>query len=726
MGDFRTQFVTKVLPTNAGTAVAQAPADWTALANFDRAFLMPACAPSTTAGIGRTSGTLSNTLLQITADAAIDDIDSITFSEGFNAGIVRDNRAGAWLTEYLGPPSGPSAIISRGDFTITLGSGVTTADSAAIADISDFAKCAVRGTAKCDHNSNDYRSHIPEIDLVDTGTTYVVRVTRSIASGTMTVRARVIECTGSLWGVQKVIHTFVASNTDEDETVTAADPAHTLILSTMRATGTTPAQQGYFVYLANGTTLRHRIKTKPSTSPRTVSFLLTHPLLSVARYGTPDGTSDFTATGSSPESFSVTITAVPDLTQALVWGHVAVDTTDTANIPCALAMFDFTDTTHGRIRRSQSFGNFEAVLHVADFSQIVSARIDTVTPIQDGESFTITGIFGSSPTVTHGGDAVTVDSANATTIVCAASLGTKKYGTSYALIVADAEGGVVSSEQVIEPQDGIFYANLAAPLIGAAQRSTAVADLEGTEQVEWDEEDVQFFSNGAFRYLPGVTSFNNRFNDGTGWGTSALQTLQLPLVAPVLNGTIPDFQIIVGVPTQLNFGNFATSWTVVALVGSLPSGMTFDFEGLLSGTPGIIGDYSFVTRYSNEVGSVDSNTFHVRVIGLPQIVGGSPPSISFNIALGSRQIDFKPYFTGAVSYGISPALPTGWSFVNGVLSIVPGVAALSGPFTVSATNTVGTVSLTPFTVEILPAFVPPPNLSLNQRPATTLRQFLLS
>jgi hypothetical protein len=260
----------------------------------------------------------------------------------------------------------------------------------------------------------------------------------------------------------------------------------------------------------------------------------------------------------------------------------------------------------------------EYVLQVLDWSGVVSARIDSVTALVDGSSFTITGVFGSSPTVTHGGNAVTVNSSNSTTIGCTASVGTKKYGQPYTLTVTDSVGGTASVDVSIAPDANTRYIDLVAPLLSSTLGIEADIPLAGGDQIRWrdstvlgtsvDVDDVEAFPNRAFRFHIGVESVEFQANDGTGYAAAlGPQTLELPTDPPVVS-TIPVIRYQVGFPFQVSLGIYATGWESIDIDGDLPPGLSIT-DGVISGTPTAEGAYRIVADFTNESGTTPSNSF---------------------------------------------------------------------------------------------------------------------
>jgi hypothetical protein len=81
---------------------------------------------------------------------------------------------------------------------------------------------------------------------------------------------------------------------------------------------------------------------------------------------------------------------------------------------------------------------------------------------------------------------------------------------------------------------------------------------------------------------------------------------------------------------------------------------------------------------------------------------GTIPDIFERKDTGTHDYDLSPYFIGADSYSISPAVETGWSFntSTAVLTIDTDALGLFGPYTVTATNAFGTADSNAFDVEV--------------------------
>jgi hypothetical protein len=705
--------VTRVGVAISGAAATQV-ADFPAIENVDRAFLFPACYPHSTAGIGRTTGSLSNTLRSVTATAQITTVDDITFND-YNDSSLNNNLCATWLLTYLGPAGGPDEIVNRGSFSLTVADGASTVDSAAISGIVDATKLVPLFYAAGEHNSADYRSHCPRIDIVNTGgSTYVVRVTRQNTSGALNVVGRVAEFTGSKWSVEKVTHTFTASATNEDETITSVDPATAFTVSYMMHTDANqPTRQMYHVWLHDGTTLRHRIKTKPTTNPVVTSWVISHPNLAVTRYGTPDGTSDVVGSGATPEAANIDITAVSDLDQAMVIGYMGSDTALTTTAPCGLRSFEFADADTITARRSDGLGDSEYVLQVIDFSGVQSTRIDSVSIILEGGDFTISGVFDANPVVTHNGEAVTVNSSDSTTINCTASLGTKRYGEPYPLSVVDDSGVEAVSDEPIYAAAGTSYVNLYEPLVVASQRPTTspmdldeAVDTYGSVQMRWrnvggegmTQSDFSVPSSGNARYRPEATSVELSVHDTewSDWETQALELYQprsvLSRVVVDIDTTLPSTPSL-GSVAVLSSSSLRVTWSASTDTGgSGLAGYRVRRSATSGGTYSQVGsDLTTASLSFDDAGLSAGTTYYYRVYSFD---GAGNESLASNTgfnttsaALSSNSVLIDTNTPGAYRYGRLTTTPSTFG---------------SGEFTIGiwfkATNTSTTAALSDATI----------------------------
>lgn len=162
---------------------------------------------------------------------------------------------------------------------------------------------------------------------------------------------------------------------------------------------------------------------------------------------------------------------------------------------------------------------------------ITSTSDDTPT---NGTTLTVNGSnFGTntgSAGVTLGGVSVTPTSWTDTAIQIPISLGSRKYGQNYAIVVTNSSGTASSGYNVqIQPATGVNYVNLSGTLAASGDRITATPDLASGDQLEWSNvqggtiSDVTVNADASFTVAVGVTSFDVRVNDGTGWSVAVPQ-----------------------------------------------------------------------------------------------------------------------------------------------------------------------------------------------------------
>lgn len=539
MSDFTIAFREGVIPGNDfDVDVSVATSDVT------KAFLIPSMYPQQSAGVGRASGGASNdTLSNALATANLIDADTITFTDGDNSSS-HNNLVGCHLVEYTGPAGGANEVVVR---AIKVFSGTAAQfDSTAIAGIADINKCVpfvfVGGTL----NSGAWTSHAGTAQVVNDGVNNVVRINKTNGTNTLNVVAYVVEFVGSNWTVQKITHNYAASNTDENEVISAVTLAKTFIYNTWKPSQNLPRDATHLVWLSSTTQLRHRVRGSVSGTPVSISYVISNPQLNVQVIGAdPDGTEDLAATGTSPEVRDLTITEVPNINQCIVLGFAGSYVNAAQNRPSVCTLFNLTSGTNLQLRRSVSDGGTEYKIQIIDFTNVIGASIDSVTALVDGSNFTITGNFGAltGNGVTLGGVVQAAVSANSTTIVRTSTLGTLKYGVGYDLVVTAGATLTVPGTQIGVPA-GKNYVDLST-LATSGQRITATPDLAPGDQIEWSNvvggtiNDVTVASDGTFSCSAGVTAFTVRVNDGTGWGTTAVQ--DVTQVAPVTMNFIRPF-----------------------------------------------------------------------------------------------------------------------------------------------------------------------------------------
>jgi hypothetical protein len=181
----------------------------------------------------------------------------------------------------------------------------------------------------------------------------------------------------------------------------------------------------------------------------------------------------------------------------------------------------------------------------------------------------------------------------------------------------------------------------------------------------------------------------------------------IPVVATTYSG-IPffsgwTFTIYAAEPVsiQLTASNSPTAWSATGL----PSGLSIDNTGLISGTPSATGASSISVTATNGAGSSAPASFIITITNgpVPAITSGSRALGTVGTALG-YQITASNSPTSFAAAGF----PTGLSIntSTGLISGTPTGAGTS-PVTVSATNGNGTGTATvTFTIYAAPAAIP--------------------
>ncbi len=172
----------------------------------------------------------------------------------------------------------------------------------------------------------------------------------------------------------------------------------------------------------------------------------------------------------------------------------------------------------------------------------------------------------------------------------------------------------------------------------------------------------------------------------------------------------------------------AYSYTVVAngfpspmysvVAGTLPTGLTLNAAtGVITGTPTVSGAFGPITiQASNGSGTLNSTPFNITINGAPtsfsaQTPGNGVVGTPYNYAFA---VNGLPASTFTV---LSGTLPTGLTLSGaGVISGTPSVAATFGPITVQASNGLGSVNTSAFSITITATGTAPTAFTLQSPP----------
>jgi len=187
----------------------------------------------------------------------------------------------------------------------------------------------------------------------------------------------------------------------------------------------------------------------------------------------------------------------------------------------------------------------------------------------------------------------------------------------------------------------------------------------------------------------GTFNFTGRAADADNRTGSRAYTLTVSCPTVIVNpNTLPKGAVGVAYNQTLTASGGAASYTFAVTTGTLPTGLTLNPNGTLSGTPSATGDFNFTVQATDANNCKGSRAYTVTIISCPAItvnpsalpnggVGQPYPNTTLSASGGAA-----PY-TFAVTSG---ALPAGLTLsISGVLSGTP-TAGGTFNFTVTATD----------------------------------------
>ena len=180
-------------------------------------------------------------------------------------------------------------------------------------------------------------------------------------------------------------------------------------------------------------------------------------------------------------------------------------------------------------------------------------------------------------------------------------------------------------------------------------------------------------------------------------GTSVNNSFNYVVVARASTwNTVPTQNSVQGTPVNRDMTSwlaaYSLPYTVVVLSGSLPTGLSMDSAGLVTGTPTVAGTFpNIVLRSNNAAGNADSNAFSWIVSAAPQppVWSTIPPQTNIEDS-PITPLNVAPYCSGDTPITFSATfLPAGLSMTAaGVVSGTPVTPGIS-PTRIDATNAAG-------------------------------------
>ncbi|RZJ67917.1 MAG: T9SS type A sorting domain-containing protein [Flavobacterium sp.] len=386
----------------------------------------------------------------------------------------------------------------------------------------------------------------------------------------------------------------------------------------------------------------------------------------------PAGLSFDTTTGIiSGTPTAVTATTTYTVTATNSGGSVTFDVEITVNAAAPTALSYSTPNT------------FTVGTAITALSPTITGTVDSYSvssALPAGLSFdTTTGVISGTPTAvsataiytvtaTNSGGSVTFDveitvNAAAPTALSYSTPNTFTVGTAITALSPTITGTVDSYSVSATLPAGLSFDTTTGIISGTptAVSATATYTVTATNSGGSTTFDVEITVNAA---APTALSYTtpNTFTVGTA----------ITALSPTITGTVDSYGVS----------------------ATLPAGLSFDTTtGVISGTPtAVSATATYTVTATNSGGSV---TFDVEIT----VNAAAPTALSYTtpntFTVGTAITALSPTVTGTVdSYSISPTLPAGLSFdtTTGVISGTPTAVSATATYTVTATNSGGSVS----------------------------------
>jgi MBG domain/Bacterial Ig-like domain (group 3)/Putative Ig domain len=340
---------------------------------------------------------------------------------------------------------------------------------------------------------------------------------------------------------------------------------------------------------------------------------------------------------------------------------------------------------------------------------ITSAGGTTFT-VGTAGSFTVTATGSPAPTFSEVGNlpsGVTFSSAGVLSGTPAAGA-----GGVYPIIITASNGVASNATQdftlTVDQAPAITGANNATFAVGTSGSFTATAT--GFPSPTFSETGilptgVTMSSSGVLSGTPAAGTggtYPLTITASNGVGSNATQSFTLtvdqsPAITSASNATFT-----VGTPGSFSVTGSGFPSLTFSETGNLPSGVTFSSTGVFSGTPaaGTGGVYPIIITASDGVAPNATQDFTLTVDQAPAITSAGSTTFAIGTA-GS----FTVAGTGFPSptFSETGVLPTGVTFSSaGVLSGTPSGASGNYPFTITASNGVGSIATQNFTLTVNP------------------------
>ena len=270
-------------------------------------------------------------------------------------------------------------------------------------------------------------------------------------------------------------------------------------------------------------------------------------------------------------------------------------------------------------------------------------------------------------------------------------------------VYANNSGGVASATlnlTILEPIVTLIYNPDNLTLVRGVTMNPLHPSVTGGSVEEWGIEpglpSGLTFADGVFTGTPALNMTQTQFTvfANTSGGT-AMAWVNITILEPAVNLSYNPYnltlirnQSMVPQSPTVSGGNVEL-W---AIEPDLPAGLVFT-EGTISGTPEVNMTTKMFTVWANTSGGAASTTVNITIVEPPLDFLYNPNSIvltrneTMNATSPVIGNDAMPDV-----WGISPSLPAGLNFTNGMISGTPEVNMTSTVFTIYANNSGGSAA----------------------------------